>query len=65
MSDDVDALEVQIQEAKDAGDDAKAQELYQRQQGTPEAEMVEFYLREGGGVHEANVFAGDSAPEGR
>ena len=29
-----DALQAQIDEAKDAGDDAKAQALYQRQQGT-------------------------------
>ena len=33
----LDALEAQIQEARDAGDDAKAQALYQQQQGTEDA----------------------------
>ena len=33
----LDALEAQIQQARDAGDDAKAQALYQQQQGTEDA----------------------------
>ncbi len=29
-----------------------------------EAEMVEHWLREAGGVHEPNVFEGDTPPDG-
>ncbi len=32
--------------------------------GPAEAEMVEHYLREVGGVHEPVVFAGDTPPDG-
>jgi len=32
--------------------------------GPAEAEMVEHWLREAGGLHEPNVFAGDTAPRG-